>query len=140
MYGTKLGDLAWMDLTVPDAEQVKSFYQKVLGWQSDAIKMSCDGEDYADFSMSAKPSDSTEKQTASTHFTTGICHAKGVNADMPAQWLPYFLVSDIDVAVGKVKMLKGHLVTSIKNVGNDRFVVIEDPAGAKCALYQNGAQ
>jgi len=34
MYGNNIGDLAWMDLSVPNAEQVKDFYQKVLGWQS----------------------------------------------------------------------------------------------------------
>ncbi|MBL4940790.1 MAG: VOC family protein [Colwellia sp.] len=140
MYGDKIGEMAWMDLSVPNAELVKGFYQQVLGWQSEAVNMSCDGESYVDFSMSVKQSDTTAEQNENNGFATGICHAKGANADMPAVWLPYFLVSDIDVAVGKVQMLKGRLVTNIKNMGDDRYVVIEDPAGAKCALYQKDAK
>ena len=139
MYNNQLGDMAWMDLSVPNAEQVKCFYQKVLGWQSEAVNMSCGDEKYVDFAMSSRGSEgSTEAatETSSNGFVTGICHAKGANEDMPAVWLPYFLVADIELAVTTVQKEGGELVTKIKTLGDDKYVVIKDPSGAQCALYQ----
>jgi len=135
MYGTQLGDMAWLDLSVPNAEQVKNFYQKVLGWQTEQVNMNCDGESYQDFAMSSVQNESISEKTTDS-FVTGICHAKGSNADMPAVWLPYFLVADIELAVTIVQAEDGKLVTKIKSMGDDKFVVIEDPCGAQCALYQ----
>jgi predicted enzyme related to lactoylglutathione lyase len=37
-----------------------------------------------------------------------------VNASMPATWLPYFLVKDINDAVANVIELGGELLTEIK--------------------------
>jgi len=145
MYGNQFGDMAWMDLSVPNAEQVKGFYQKVLGWQSDAVNMTYGDETYVDFAMSsagcdkAKTSTSASDDCSHSHgFATGICHAKGNNADMPTMWLPYFIVKDIDAAVESVHFMGGSLVTKIKTIGDDHYVVIKDPAGAQCALYQKG--
>jgi len=135
MYGKQLGEIAWMDLSVPNAEQVKNFYQKLLGWKSEAVKMSCNGESYSDFAMSAENKESSAETDSST-FVTGVCHAKGANSDMPAAWLPYFLVADIEQAVTTVQEEGGKLVTKIKSLGDDKYVVIKDPAGAQCALYQ----
>ncbi|MCW8832809.1 MAG: VOC family protein [Colwellia sp.] len=135
MYGNQIGDMAWMDLSVPDAEQVKRFYQKVLGWQSESVSMSDDGESYEDFAMSSQE-EAPSSETSSDRFVTGVCHSKGANADMPSVWLPYFLVADIDVAVATVKAEGGELTTKIKSMGDDRYVVVKDPSGAQCALYQ----
>ncbi|WP_440875405.1 VOC family protein [Thalassotalea sp. PLHSN55] len=120
-----IGDLAWVDLTVDNAEQVKGFYQQVVGWKTEHIPMG----DYDDFAMVSE---------ITGEAVSGICHAKGVNADLPPMWLPYFLVADIASAVEDVSALGGKLLTPIKNMGNDRYVVIKDPAGAACALYQKG--
>ena len=152
MFNHGLGDMAWMDLSVTNAIEIKNFYQTILGWNSEAVEMENDGEAYQDFVMSSNPVEkssphnSTDKAEAEEpdtketppSFITGICHAKGTNTDMPAVWLPYFLVSDIDIAIKKVKENKGKLVTAIKVMGSDKYLVIEDPAGAKCALYQKG--
>ncbi len=135
MYGTQIGDMAWMDLSAHNAKQVKNFYQKVLGWQSEAVSMSCDGQPYEDFAMSSQEEAPTTA-ASSDRFVTGICHRKGANADMPSVWLPYFLVKDIDTAVASVKAEGGELVTKIKFMGDDRYVVVKDPSGAQCALYQ----
>ena len=140
MYGNKLGDMAWMDLSVPNAGQIKDFYQQVLGWQSQAIAMTDKEEKYSDFVMSAKSAESDvvrDTETPSSDgFVTGICHAKGANADMPATWLPYFLVANVEHAAAMVQAQGGELVTEIKSMGDDKYVIIKDPAGAHCALYQ----
>lgn len=142
MYGNKLGELAWMDLTVPNAEQVKDFYHKVLGWQSDAVGMSCEEGAYEDYTMIVKTAEASEKSSpdepSASQFVTGVCHAKGGNADMPAVWLPYFLIADIEAAATVIKAEGGDLVTQIKSMGDDKYMVIKDPAGAQCVLYQKG--
>jgi predicted enzyme related to lactoylglutathione lyase len=138
MYGNKIGDMAWMDLCVPNAEQIKDFYQKVLGWQSETVNMSCGEESYVDFSVSSITTETSKENATDNKFVTGICHAKGGNEDMPAVWLPYFLVADIEFAVSTVQKEGGELVTKIKSMNDDKYVVIKDPAGAQCALYQEG--
>lgn len=122
----KLGHMAWLDLSVENAGQVKDFYQDVIGWQSSPVSMG----DYEDYAMHT-PEDNTP--------VAGVCHAKGCNIDIPPAWLPYFLVADIDVAVEKVQALGGALVTPIKSMGSDKFAVIKDPAGAVSALYQKAS-
>ena len=118
-----IGEMAWIDLSVQNAEQIKDFYQDVIGWKAEEISMG----DYCDYAMSS-PQDN--------EAVSGICHATGVNADLPASWLPYFLVADIHQAVSQVTQKGGELLTPIKSMGgDDKYVVIKDPAGAVCALY-----
>ncbi|TRX56359.1 VOC family protein [Thalassomonas sp. M1454] len=118
-----VGDMAWLDLTVTNAEQVKDFYADVIGWQAEGCSMG----DYEDFTM----------MSATTgEAISGVCHAKGVNADLPPVWMPYFLVADIDQSVNSVQAKGGELLTEIKSMGGeDKYVIIKDPAGAVCALY-----
>lgn len=122
---SSIGDMAWLDLSVSNAGQVKDFYQQVIGWKSEAISMG----DYNDYAVSSPESGEA---------VAGICHAQGVNSDLPPAWLPYFLVENIDQAVAQVTENGGSLVTEIKSMGDDRYAVIKDPAGAACAIYQKG--
>ena len=121
----KIGEMAWLDLTVNNASEVKDFYQQVVGWQVDEISMG----DHNDYAM---------KSPVTGDAVSGICHSQGVNADMPAAWLPYFLVASLDESVASVTALGGVLLTKVKQVGQDQYVVVKDPAGAVCALYQKG--
>lgn len=120
---SSIGDMAWIDLSVKNATEVKEFYQQVIGWKSESISM---GE-YDDYAMSSPESGET---------ISGICHAQGVNNDLPPAWLPYFLVENIDQSVAQVIANGGELVTEIKSMGDDRYAVIKDPSGAACAIYQ----
>lgn len=43
----KVGTIAWRDLTVPNAEQVRDFYKGVVGWDSSPQDMG----GYDDFNM-----------------------------------------------------------------------------------------
>ena len=74
----EVGSLSWFDLTIPNAEEVRDFYSKVIGWKSEPVPM--EKGKYNDFNMIAPESDLT---------VTGVCHAQGVNKNLPAQWLLY---------------------------------------------------
>lgn len=123
MSDNKIGTMAWLDLSVSNATKVKSFYEDVIGWKSENISM---GE-YDDYAM---------LEPINSEAVAGVCHAQGVNKDLPPAWLPYFLVADIQASVEAVEANGGTLVTEIKSMGSDKYAVIKDPSGAACAIYQ----
>jgi predicted enzyme related to lactoylglutathione lyase len=143
MYSKQLGEMAWMDLSVLNAKAVSEFYQAVLGWEVEPVNMTDNNESYQDFVMTSVSTTTKDEKTENSDSSpstlmTGICHARGDNQDMPAVWLPYFLVNDLDESILKVTNNGGALETKIKNIGADRYVVIKDPAGAMVAIYQKG--
>ncbi len=118
----KPGTIGWQDLTVPNAPQVRDFYQAVVGWD-------VRGEDmggYEDYHMISK---------ATGQSAAGICHARGVNADVPSQWLVYIVVEDVARSCATCAERGGKVVAGPRMMGGGRFAVIQDPAGATCALY-----
>lgn len=116
------GAIAWRDLTVPDATTVRDFYGAVVGWEFTSQDMG----DYQDFSVLVPSTGET---------IAGICHARGENARIPAQWLMYVLVPDVDASAARCVERGGSLVDGPRDMGGSRFCVIRDPAGAVCALY-----
>ena len=117
------GSMVWIDLTVDDATTVRDFYGAVIGWGFDEVDMG----GYSDYSMTTPDSGTT---------ITGVCHARGVNADMPPVWMPYFTVADLDASVAKCTEHGGTVVVPVRSLGEGRFCVVKDPAGAMAALYE----
>jgi hypothetical protein len=66
--------------------------------------------------------------------STGICHAKDSNANIPPQWMIYITVEDIDHSVARCLELGGKVIDGPRQMGHSRFCVIQDPAGAVAAL------
>lgn len=116
------GTIVWTDLTVENAEAVRDFYAAVAGWTPQPVSMGA----YDDYSMC----------TASGAGSAGICHARGVNANIPPQWLVYITVEDLDASIERCKELGGEVVDGPRKLGNNRFCVIRDPAGAVAGLYE----
>lgn len=120
----EIGSITWCDLTVPNAEEVKTFYEKVIGWKADPVSMG----DYDDYSMIAPESNK---------IAAGICNAKGINAKLPPQWLIYITVENVDTSAQTCLELGGRVLVEPKTISNyGRFCVIQDPAGAVCALFK----
>ena len=70
----------------------------------------------------------------------GVCHARGANADLPSQWLIYITVEDLDQSLADCEELGGEVLVQPRRMGEDRFCVIKDPAGAVCALYESASE
>lgn len=120
----EVGAITWTDLTVANAEEVKTFYSKVVGWKSAPVSMG----DYNDFNMNAPESGKT---------VAGICHARGFNANLPAQWLIYITVANVAESAKRVAELGGKIISAPKDMGGyGRCCVIQDPAGAVVALFE----
>ncbi len=118
------GKIVWQDLTVPNAEEVKDFYEAVVGWGSTAQSMG----DYDDYNIQPNP------QAAYEQTFAGICHARGSNAKIPAQWMIYIQVEDVHASIEACLNRGGAVLDGPRKMGKSDFCVIKDPAGAVCAL------
>lgn len=121
-----IGTITWRDLTVPNAQLVRDFYQRVVGWTVREEDLG----GYSDYSM---------MPPGQPDPVAGVCHTRGVNADIPPQWLIYITVGDIDASVAECARLGGKVIVQPRGLAGGRFCVIQDPAGAVCALYQPGS-
>lgn len=118
--GTKPGRIGWIDLTVPAADATRDFYAAVAGWTAEPQSMG----DYNDYVM--RPAGGGDP-------VAGICHARGPNAEMPAQWMIYIAVDDLGSALSRVEAHGGEVLQA---PGEKRpMAVIRDPGGAICALW-----
>lgn len=120
----EVGSVSWIDLTIGQAEEIRDFYSKVVGWKSEPVSMG----DYSDYSMivpeSGKPA-------------AGICHARGTNEGLPAKWLIYITVENLEESIRQCNESGGKVVFGPKPLGNyGSFCVIEDPAGAVAGLIE----
>jgi predicted enzyme related to lactoylglutathione lyase len=123
----KPGSIGWIDLTVPNAGELRDFYQAVAGWMTSEVAMG----GYRDYCMHPE---------ASSPPVAGVCHARGHNADLPAQWLIYITVADLDAAMARCRECGGRVIAGPKSMGGQaRYCVIRDPAGAVAALYAPGS-
>lgn len=119
----KVGTIGWIDITVDDANGLRDFYESVVGWAREDVSMG----DYSDYSM-LPPSGGDP--------VSGICHARGSNADLPAGWLIYIVVEDVEKSAAACEANGGKVLVAPRGLAGGHFCVIEDPSGAAAALYQ----
>jgi predicted enzyme related to lactoylglutathione lyase len=120
----EVGTIGWTDLTISNAEEIRNFYSRVVGWKPQPLSMG----QYDDYVMNTPE---TETSIA------GVCHARGGNAGLPPQWLIYITVANIDESIVTCKSMGGKILAEAKNYSDmGRYCVIQDPAGAVCALFE----
>ena len=118
-----VGSIGWIDMTTSDAGGVRDFYRAVVGWKAEDVDM--DG--YADYVM---------KMPGSGDGVAGVCHARGSNADLPAGWLIYITVADVEASAAACVEYGGKVLVEPRGLAGGRFCVVEDPGGSAAALYQ----
>lgn len=112
--------LTWSELGTRDVESAKRFYSAVFGWKPS-------GDDYVHWELNGK--------------SIGGCvdlASVGVAGDVPANWLSYFAVRNVNETAERVKQLGGMVnrpPTDIPNMG--RFSVVCDPQGAYLAIFSS---
>lgn len=124
----QIGSVGWMDLTVENADAVRDFYREVVGWTDSGLDMG----GYKDYVMS---------EPSTGKAISGICHASGSNAGLPAVWLIYINVENLEQSLQHCAQLGGQAITPIRSYGeHGRYCIIRDPAGACAALFEPAAQ
>ena len=125
MSEKEIGRIGWVDLTVPNADEIRDFYEEVVGWKHSEVPM---GE-YSDFNMSSP--DTNEPKA-------GVCHARGMNAGLPAQWMIYITVANLDRSMENCRSRGGKVILGPREMpGYGRYCMIQDPAGAVAALFEH---
>lgn len=123
MYSKQPGGISWIDLTVENATEVRDFYANVIGMEHAGMPMG----DYEDFVLTTK---------ADPEMAVGVCHARGPNKDLPAQWLMYFNVDDVDKALSACELMGGEVLRAKTDMGGFEMAVIRDPAGAVAGVIK----
>ena len=119
---SQIGTIISADLTVDQADDVRDFYEQVIGWEHVDIEMG----GYSDYLM----------QTKEGVPVAGVCHQAGPNAGLPKVWMVYFQVEDLEKSLEAVRRLGGKVLREPEGTSYGSFAVIEYPAGAICALSQ----
>lgn len=120
--GPAVGAIEWVDTTVRDARGLRRFYERVVGY--DVLPLSM-GE-YEDYCMIASDG----------RIVSGVCHARGENADVPPGWLPYLMVENLTRSVAAARKLGGTLVGAVRSGSGGKVAIVRDPSGSHAALFQ----
>lgn len=120
------GKIGWHDLTVEAPGELTDFYEKVCGWKASGHPV----DDYEDFVLTP---------AAGGEPVGGLCHARGGNTGIPAQWLMYVVVPDLVQALATVVAEGGQVLVDPRPAGGGTMGVVADPSGAIFALYQAAA-
>lgn len=116
------GALCWTELSSRDPEGAAAFYEALFGWT--ARPQETPGGPYTIFSL-----DGTD--------VGGMIHMNEEWGEMPAAWMPYFGVADLDAALRTVTEHGGTVATEvIEAQGIGRLAVVQDPQGAHCSVIQ----
>jgi uncharacterized protein len=114
----EVGSWNWSELLTRDAEAAITFYDKVFGWglrrHPVYEEWQLDGESIAGL----------------------VSMPDQVPAQVPAFWLPYLAVADVDAAVARATELGGAVRVPGADFDGGRYAVIEDPHGAGIGLLR----
>lgn len=120
-----IGAIVSADLTLPNAEEIRTFYAEVIGWNVEEMQLKDDSGEYADYIM--------KDETGS--WTAGVCHARGSNTGIPPQWIVYINVANIEQSIERCRELGGKVLKESKNAdGSYQYALLEDPAGTVLAI------
>lgn len=117
------GTFCWNELVTRDMEGAAKFYTELLGWK--AVDSGMPGMKYTLLKAGDKSAGGMMDMPPE------------VSDEIPAHWMAYITVDDVDAAAKKVAELGGevfHGPQDIPEVG--RFCIIKDPTGAVVSLMQ----
>ena len=110
----KSGDFCWNELVTSNVPAAKKFYGSLLGWKTKPFD-----KGMVEYTVIQKGKDGMGGMM------------KCPRAGLPAQWIPYVLVADVDATVKKAVKLRGDVCVppfDVPTVG--RIAVLSDPQGA----------
>jgi predicted enzyme related to lactoylglutathione lyase len=118
------GAFGWNELDTRDPAAAKQFYGTVFGWGFE--------------------DEESERTGTYTIWKLGEAQIGGMldmnaiemPAEVPANWLTYFAVEDVDAAVEKVRAGGGSVMNDPIDIPPGRFAVVADQFGAAFAIIQ----
>jgi len=124
----QIGEASWHELMTTDADAAMKFYSEVFGWQPSEVM---DMGEMGKYHMFNRP----------IGMIGGMMNKPPAMANVPSYWGIYFLVSDINAAIERVKTSGGQILNGPMEVpGGDWIVNAMDPQGAAFSLHAKKAQ
>ncbi|WP_204113402.1 VOC family protein [Shimia biformata] len=123
------GMVWWSELMTRDIKGALDYYTKTCGWEIDQMPMGDDGTYYigkAHGTMITGMMDMTgmEKMPGMEHL-----------AQVPAHWMTYFAVDDVDAAAKATAEAGGEVIRAPFDIpGTGRIAILKDPGGAVLGL------
>ena len=113
--------IEWNELITPDPAAAVRFYGGLFGWTTEVMSMP--GMDYTMLKLGDN-----------TFGGIMVPPQPGI----PAHWLHYVSVADVDAAVAKAVSLGASVCAGPMDIGEaGRIAVIRDPQGASFGLHQH---
>lgn len=119
------GTLCWADLSTPDTDAAKPFYEGLFGWTIGAAE--------------GFPPEYLVIRNGQSHIG-GMPPAAFRNPQVPAHWMPFFLVDDVDGLAAKATEMGGAVHLPPTSMGGARLAVLGDPQGAAFSVIRPPAQ
>ncbi|MCX5081267.1 VOC family protein [Streptomyces sp. NPDC056121] len=111
----------WADLSTPDTDAARLFYEGLLGWRSEVV--------------SDPRSQTYGLFRSGEELVAGIGPTRSPKE--PSAWLPYYQSAGVDAVIARVKGNGGTVVTGPETIAEDGvFAVCQDPSGAAFGLWQ----
>ncbi len=118
--------MTWNELATRDAGSACGFYCDLLGWETEKLDM--EGVEYHLIKNGGRDNGGI------------IAMDENWPAEVPAHWMVYFAVEDIDGAVARLTELGGSLSVPPTDIAPGRFAVVADPQGGTFSFFQGNAQ
>lgn len=115
------GRICWLSLIVPDAEQSRNFYQRVVGWDAKAFEADDSKGQASAFEMRV------DSETAAAE----IIEQQSEDTEISATWLMHLPVDNLGESLRLVSKNGGEV---IKDCSDANYAVIRDPVGVYLAL------
>jgi predicted enzyme related to lactoylglutathione lyase len=121
--GDKIGHFSWAELNTTDWEAAWKFYGQLFGWNERSRMDMGPGGTYFMFDDP-------------TGHTKGGMSSMAKQMNMPAHWLHYITVADMDATVARVKQHGGKVLNGPMPIpGDDVIAQCMDAQGAAFAIY-----
>ena len=118
------GTPTWIELTAPDVDAARRFYQAVLGWDYDIA-----GPEYGGYSTAR----------LGHLMTAGLAGPQPGAPPTPAAWSLYFATTNVEADVARAVELGARVVAPAMVVGDfGAMAACEDPCGAAFSFWQAG--
>jgi hypothetical protein len=117
------GAFCWADLSTPDPERAKQFYEQLFGWHFEVGQNDPSG--YLHIKNGEK-------------FIGGIPPVQHRDPKIPPHWLLYFAVSDVDAASGRAAEMGARFLAADEHGGRGAHVRSGRSARRGVCLVQAG--
>ena len=127
MTKPKVGEISWNELVTTNTKAASNFYSNLFGWKSEPFT--------PQGAPTGGPPYTLFKLDPNSMGVGGMMQTQ--HPDMPAQWLPYVVVDNVDSALAKATKLGAKTCVPTMSIGEiGRIAVIQDPQGATIGLHE----